>query len=79
MIDCDHIEARRVEEIVAYWQYDNDVPSNAVEDFARLFPDPSLAATKVANLHRGDASLGMGLDVDRAGPTGRHTISKASE
>lgn len=41
MCDCGHIQPRKAHEMLEYWRYWNDLPYNALADFARLFGDPA--------------------------------------
>jgi hypothetical protein len=37
MVDCDYIDMEQVKSIVAYWQYENDLPKNFLQDYQEIF------------------------------------------
>ena len=37
MLDCGHIQMKKIREIVAYWNYIGDKPANFANDYNRLF------------------------------------------
>lgn len=45
MLDCEHIDMKKVEQIAGYWIYENDRPKDFVKDYKKLFkkrpPKPS--------------------------------------
>jgi len=37
MLDCSHIDIKKIREIASYWNYSNDRPKDFVVDYKRLF------------------------------------------